>query len=47
MDIKGAVDLRERVYGAVKTRDWTLLEMVQEKQSLENIFRELTMEGSK
>ena len=44
VEVKGSEDLRERVYGAVKGQDWTLLEMVQERQSLENIFRELTME---
>ncbi len=42
--VKGTEDLREMVYRAVKKSDWTLLEMVQEKQSLEKIFRELTTE---
>lgn len=46
VEIKGSEDLREIIYGAVKGRDWTLLEMVQEKQSLERIFKELTTEGA-
>lgn len=46
VEIKCSEDLREQVYGTVKGRDWTLLEMVQERQSLENIFRELTMEDA-
>lgn len=46
VEIKGSEDLRERVYGVVKRQDWILLEMAQERQSLENIFRELTQEVS-
>ncbi len=42
--VKGSEDLRETVYRTVKKSDWMLLEMVQEKQSLEKIFRELTTE---
>lgn len=38
-------DLREQVYGKIKTTDWILLEMHQESHSLENIFRNLTMES--
>ena len=38
-------DLREDVYMAVKSRDWILLELLQEKKSLENIFRTLTSGG--
>ncbi len=37
-------DQREAVYGRIKDSDLVLLEMVQQKQTLENIFRELTRE---
>ena len=37
-------DLREKIYLTVKNRDWILLEMHQERKSLENIFRILTTE---
>ncbi|MDA3811609.1 MAG: ATP-binding cassette domain-containing protein [Spirochaetaceae bacterium] len=37
-------DLRAEVYLTVKNRDWVLLELLQEKKSLENIFRILTSE---
>ncbi|MBB6480547.1 ABC transporter ATP-binding protein [Spirochaeta isovalerica] len=38
-------DLRAEVYLTVKNRDWVMLELLQEKKSLENIFRILTSEG--
>jgi ABC-2 type transport system ATP-binding protein len=38
-------DVRAEVYLTVKNRDWILLELLQEKKSLENIFRILTSEG--
>ncbi len=38
-------DARADVYNAVKKQDWVLLELKQEKQSLEHIFRELTKEN--
>ena len=44
--LKSAEDLRANIYNAVKKRDWTMLEMVQKKQSLEDIFRELTREDT-
>ncbi|OQX29575.1 MAG: hypothetical protein B0D92_02945 [Spirochaeta sp. LUC14_002_19_P3] len=47
VEVKSASDMRESIYGAIKSRDWTLMEMVQEKQSLEKIFRELTTEAAK
>lgn len=36
-------DLREELYGCIKTRDWVLMEFVHERQSLEDTFRELTL----
>ncbi len=41
----GDVDLRRSVFAAVKEKDWTLLEMSLERQSLENIFKDLTREN--
>ncbi len=38
-------DLRGEIYRKIKGTDWTLLELHQETQSLENIFRELTTEN--
>ena len=35
-------DLREAIYRAIKRRDWILLELTRERQSLEDTFRELT-----
>lgn len=37
-------DLRAEVFTTVKSRDWIMLELLQEKRSLENIFRILTSE---
>ena len=44
-EIKSTADLRETVFRTAAQNDWVLLEMVQEKESLETIFRELTREG--
>ena len=38
-------DLRADIYGKVKQTDWILLELHQETQALENVFRELTKES--
>ncbi|MBN1847514.1 MAG: ATP-binding cassette domain-containing protein [Deltaproteobacteria bacterium] len=38
-------DIREDIYVKMKNTDWLLLELYQETQSLENIFRELTKEN--
>jgi ABC-2 type transport system ATP-binding protein len=37
-------DQRTNIYKLIKKEDWILLEMVQEKKSLEHIFKELTKE---
>ena len=37
-------DQRSSIYNLIKKEDWILLEMVQEKKSLEHIFKELTKE---
>lgn len=42
---KGDKDLREQVYSIIKNNDWILLEMHQEVNTLETIFRNLTMEN--
>jgi len=44
LTINGTTDLRETLYTQIKQTDWILLDMHQEAQSLENIFRELTRE---
>ena len=38
-------DNRVDIYRAVKQRDWIMLELAKERESLETIFRELTKEG--
>jgi ABC-2 type transport system ATP-binding protein len=38
-------DIRERVYRAIREKDWVLLEFSREAKSLEKIFSELTKEG--
>jgi len=40
-----AVDLRSEIYRKIKETEWILLEFVQEPQTLENVFRELTTEN--
>lgn len=42
---KSATDIREDLYSRIKKTEWILMEFYQEKQSLENIFRELTKES--
>ena len=37
-------DLRKEIFLKIKETDWVMLEMLQKKQSLENIFRDLTRE---
>lgn len=44
-EIKSMGDIREAVFRTAAKQNWVLLEMVQEKESLETIFRELTREG--
>ncbi|MFA6009402.1 MAG: ATP-binding cassette domain-containing protein [Desulfobacteraceae bacterium] len=39
------MDLREDVYNVIKNNPWIILEFYQESTSLENIFRNLTMEN--
>jgi ABC-2 type transport system ATP-binding protein len=40
-----SVDLREDIYRKIKETDWVLLELHQETQTLEHIFRDLTREN--
>ena len=40
-------DLRAEIYGIIKETDWVLLEMTEQKKTLENIFREITGEEKK
>ena len=42
---RGDGDPRPAVYQAVKATDWTLVELNQETQTLETIFRKLTQEN--
>jgi ABC-2 type transport system ATP-binding protein len=41
---QSSADLRGDIYRKIKQTDWTLLELHQEAETLENVFRELTME---
>ncbi|MBU1170542.1 MAG: ABC transporter ATP-binding protein [Proteobacteria bacterium] len=43
--VKDAKDLREDIYLMIKKHDWIIIEFYQERHSLENIFRTLTMES--
>ncbi len=45
IECKSDTDLREQVYSVIKSKDWILLELYQESKTLENIFRNLTMEN--
>ncbi len=45
IECKSDDDLREQVYSVIKSNDWILLELYQESKTLENIFRNLTMEN--
>jgi len=47
LSLTGSGDLRAPVYQAVKKTDWMLLDFHQEQQSLEDIFKELTVGGDK
>lgn len=38
-------DLREQAYSIIKSQDWVLMAMEQQRQSLEDIFKELTLGG--
>jgi ABC-2 type transport system ATP-binding protein len=44
-EVRAGSDVRQAVYRAVRATQWDLLELVQEKQSLESIFRTLTKES--
>jgi ABC-2 type transport system ATP-binding protein len=44
-ELRAGPDLRQEVYRAIRSTEWDLLELVQEKQSLESIFRTLTKES--
>jgi hypothetical protein len=39
------MDLRPEIYNTIKQTDWILLDFHQETQTLESIFRELTIES--
>ena len=45
IECKSDEDLREQLYSVIKSNDWILLELYQESKTLENIFRNLTMEN--
>jgi ABC-2 type transport system ATP-binding protein len=45
LDADPSTDPRPAVYASVKQTDWILLELFQESQSLEAVFRELTKEN--
>ncbi|HEX9692923.1 MAG TPA: ATP-binding cassette domain-containing protein [Gemmatimonadales bacterium] len=42
----GTVDLRPAIFALAKARNWTLYELHQEERSLEELFRQLTTEGT-
>jgi len=46
LTLEAAQDVRAEVYLTVKNRDWILLGLHQEQQSLENVFKELTRGGA-
>lgn len=45
IDCRSAADPRAEIYQKIKQTDWVVLEFHQKTQTLETIFRELTMEG--
>ena len=45
IDCRPAADPRAEIYQKIKPTDWVVLEFHQKTQTLENIFRELTMES--
>lgn len=46
VDCRSTVDLRAEIYGRIKQTDWVVLDFHQKTQTLETIFRELTMEDA-
>jgi len=45
LNCRSSEDLMERIYGKIKQTEWVLLEFRKETRTLENVFRELTMEN--
>jgi ABC-2 type transport system ATP-binding protein len=45
ISVKSDVDIRKDIYRIIRQADWLLLEFRQETQTLEHIFRELTLEN--
>ncbi|MCL1911924.1 MAG: ATP-binding cassette domain-containing protein [Leptospirales bacterium] len=45
VEVRAERDIRPDIFNAVKERGWTLYEMKLERQSLEDIFRQLTIGG--
>ena len=46
LDCRSSVDPRAAIYEKIKQTDWVVLDFHQETQTLETIFRELTMESA-
>jgi ABC-2 type transport system ATP-binding protein len=46
VDCQAPLDLRAEIYAKIRETDWVLLDFHQESQSLESIFRELTLENA-
>ena len=45
VDCRSTFDLRAEIYGRIKQTNWVILDFHQKTQTLETIFRELTMES--
>ena len=45
LECSPSADVRADIYHKIKQTDWVLLEFHQQSQSLETVFRELTLEG--
>jgi ABC-type uncharacterized transport system ATPase subunit len=45
VDCLSSLDLRATIYQKIKQTDWIVLDFHQKSQTLETIFRELTMES--
>ena len=45
IDCRSTFDLRAEIYGRIKQTNWVVLDFHQKSQTLETIFRELTMES--
>jgi ABC-2 type transport system ATP-binding protein len=45
IDCQSSIDPRAEIYQKIKQTDWVVLDFHQESQTLETIFRELTLEG--